>query len=923
MPFNNQYVLKRSALMLALSSLVISYAALADKYLDNAIEYMEKNETSSAIIELKNSIQNSPNDAQPRFFLGSIYLQQGSFLAAEKELTKALELGIANEEIAPLLLRTKLNLGKNQEVINYIDNHRVSDPYLNSELLALKAMAELNLNQVDAAKQSLQLAGDIALDSQYVKLSLARLDAAQKNIDQALKTIDELLDKDDSNADAWIFKGHLQMVRKDFAAAAESYSKAFQLAPSAGQYTLFISRALVMSGQMDKAQPYVDNVLNQYPNQVLANDLKAAIDFSNNQFEPAKQHADRAINNGSTSLATSLISGVSAYKLKLYEQANHRLRQIQPRLPDDHLARRLYIVTQLKLGYIDEAIEELGKLNTDSKQNSAFLSQTSMELANLGRNEEALMLAKKAYVSDNSDFNEMMLGIVKLSANDASGIDELKHAVAEQPDKRKAELGIGYYYLQLGAFDEAQNIADNWLKKNNKDTDALVLKGAVSQSQQHVEQAKKLYNQALTINPNHIQANILYAQILSAEEQWENAFQYAYRAKTLAPGNESATNLLYVCSTKAGKTEELLSLINKQLAQNPSDLTLIPQKAMALVLNEQNSQAINLLESLPKQNQTPQTWSLLGNIYFTQQRWIDAERAYLAWLNIAPADVNAHIRSIYISKLSNKYGSGIALADEAINVFPNDIRFPMLKTELLLESGKPEAAQQVLNTLDTNAHNLPYILKLQGTVYIQEQLWDKAISTFQQRYKAAPGVDTAKELATLYVKNHQASKAVNFLSATIQQEPQKARALQLLLADIQSVVDPKAATQQYIEIIAREPKNVMALNNISWLYIQQNNLHEACKYSARAYQLAGSQPAIQDTHGYCLLQAGETKQAVSMLEQAYQAVKTQPEIALHYVEGLIAEKQFAEAKRVLNNIDTNNPKFVADKKTLEIKLTRL
>ncbi|WP_165312843.1 XrtA/PEP-CTERM system TPR-repeat protein PrsT [Vibrio ziniensis] len=915
--------MKNTVIVFATTSLFYCYPTLADKYLDNAQKYIEKNEIPSAVIELKNSIQNSPDDAKPRLLLGKIYLQQGGYLEAEKELSKALELGSPNEEVITSLLNAKLNLGKNQEVINTVSDSRVSDPYINSELFALKSMAELNLNQVDSARQSLQLAGDAALDSHYVKLSQARLDATQNNIEQAIRLVDEVIDKDDTNTDAWILKGHLEMAKRDFAKAAESYSKAYQLSPKASQYTLFLSRALVLDNQMDKAQPYIDNILKQIPNQVLANEMKASIDFSKSNFESAKQHADRAINNGSENLVTMLISGVASYNLKLYEQSNHRLKQILPRLPEDHFARRLYIVTQLKLGYIDEAIQEAERLNVDSKENSTFLSQTSMELSKLGRDEEALTLAKKAYESDKGQFNEMMLGMVKLSSHDSSGIEDLKSALAEQPDKRKAEIGIGYYYLQLGAIDEAQNVADKWLKSDTNDVDALVLHGTILLSQSQSDQASDAYLKALSIDPDHIQGNLLYSRLLASREQWEQAFQYAYKTKTLAPNNELATKLLFISGQKANKAPELLKLINTQISQNPTNLNLVPQKAIALVLNNETTQALNLLEKQPEQNKTAKMWALIGNIYFSKKQWSDAERAYLKWLDIAPTDVDAHIRSIFISGMTKKYGSGIALANNASQIFPTDIRFTILKIDLLIKSGKTDDAQKLLDTMTSSVRDLEYTLKQQAVIYISDNLLDKAIPVLQKRYKTYPGLESAKELSLLYVQNNQAEEAIKFLSEVINQYPDKARALQLLLADIQSKQSSDEAIEQYKVIIKREPNNVIALNNLSWVYMGKENFIEACQYSKRAYDLADGHPQIDDTHGYCLLKSGEIKEAVSILKKAYQAVSANPEIALHYTESLIADNQIRQAQLVLDGIVTNNSVFLEQKKALEVKLSSL
>ncbi len=919
-----QKFIRKSTLIFTLTtSLLYSYSSLADKYLDNAQKYLEKNDIPAAVIELKNSIQNSPNEALPRVLLGQIYAQQGSYLDAEKELARSIELGATPEDVVPLLMRVKLNMAKNQEVIDYLEANRFSDPYVNSELLAIKAIAELNLNQVDAAKQSLQLAGDTALDSQYVKLSQARLDAAQRNIDQALSIVEDVISINESNTDAWLLKGHLEMAQKSYDLAAESYSKAYKISPKASYYTLFISRALVLGGQLEKAQPYVDSILKHSPNQILANDLKATIDFSNNDFESAKQHADRALNNGSNSLSAALISGVSAYRLKLYEQANNRFRQVLPRLPEDHFARRLYIATQFKLGYIDDAVKELSALNSESKETSAFLAQSSMELSKLGRNEEALKLAQKAYESDDGQFNEMMLGMVKLSGKDASGIEDLKSAIQEQPDQRKAELGIGYYYLQLGALDEADEITDKWLKADKNDVDALTLKATTFQARQEKDKAKQTYLEALTINPEHQRANVLYAQLLANSGEWEEAFKYAYKAKELSPNDKSATRLLYVSSKQANKTAELVELIDKQLSQDPSNLELIPQKAMALALNGDTNQALHLLENQPEQNKTANVWAMIGNVYFAQQQWTDAERAYLKWLALAPTEINAHIRSVFISSVTKKYDSGIALADKAMQLFPNDIRFSILKAELLNKSGKTVRAQQVLDAMDPKVKELEYVLKQQAFIYLTNNELEKALSILQQRYSAYPSLESAKDLTILYTRMKQHDKAIEFLSQVIEQHPDKARSLQLLLADVESKHVPEKAIKQYEDIIEREPNNVIALNNLAWMHMDKNQYTKACQYSQRAYDLANGHPQISDTHGYCLLKNGDVKAAVSILEKAYKAISTYPEIALHYTESLIADGQVQQAKIVLDSIVTDDAKFLNQKKALEIKLSSL
>ena len=918
MSFNTQKIIRRFSIAgLTCSAMLFSQISFADNYIDSAQKYLANNEISSAVIELKNAIQSTPKDALPRIMLGKIYLQRGSYLEAEKELSKSIDLGGDKEKILPLLIRTKVNLNKNQDAIDLADNARISDPYVNTEILALKAIAEINLNQVKSAEQTLKLANQTTLDTLYTQIGQAKLDAAKNNIDAALTLTKTLLKNNANNSEVWLLDGHLKMAKRHFAEAATSYAKAYELAPEALQYSLFLSRALVYSGQFTKAEPYINKLLKLAPNQAMANELEAMILYSKDEYSAAKESADRAINNGSEQPATILIAAVSAYKLKLYEQANNRLKQIVPLLPPDHYARRLYIVTLLKLGYINQAVEEMEKLDIKSQANSSFLSQASVELSKLGRDEEALKLAEKAYSSDSSDSNAMMLGLVKLSNKDTSGFEDLKIAAAQQPDQHKADIGIGYYYLKLGAIDEASAIADKWLSKNKNDTDALVLSGMAYLAQNKLDKAEQLFTQALTHDPDNIQANISLARTYAIKQNWEETYTYAYKVKSQSPYNKAATSLLYLSGWRLNRSEDVLTLINQQLASAPNDIQLIQQKATVLVLLKQPNKAINLLENLPQKSKTAKTWSLIGDIYYTQKQWYDAERAYLKWLEMAPTNADAPIRSIHIEQLTNKLGSAINLADKAIAIFPNDVRFPIMKAELLLKSDKPDAAQDVMNTLDEKVRSTSYPLLIQGSIYIAKKQFNKAIPIIAQRYKVHPGLETAKELSSLYSAVGQQDKAIEFLSEVMDTYPKQARALQILQADIESQVNPQKAIKLYQTIIAREPNNVIALNNISWVLMDVNQPRQACQYSEKAYNLAKNQPAIMDTHGYCLLKSGHVEQATSLLQQAFHAAENNQEISLHYAESLIASGNKSTAKAVIDQVDI--PK--SDTKMLKLKDT--
>src|SRR5450830_600273 len=89
-----------------------------DSLLADAKQYHQKGDDTSAQIQLKNVLQKSPDNVEARYLLGVISNEIGDPLAAEKELRKAVSLGMPAAKVAPDLGQSLLMQNQFQKALD-------------------------------------------------------------------------------------------------------------------------------------------------------------------------------------------------------------------------------------------------------------------------------------------------------------------------------------------------------------------------------------------------------------------------------------------------------------------------------------------------------------------------------------------------------------------------------------------------------------------------------------------------------------------------------------------------------------------------------------------------------------------------------------------------------------------------------------
>ena len=125
---------------------------------------------------------------------------------------------------------------------------------------------------------------------------------------------------------------------------------------------------------------------------------------------------------------------------------------------------------------------------------------------------------------------------------------------------------------------------------------------------------------------------------------------------------------------------------------------------------------------------------------------------------------------------------------------------------------------------------------------------------------------------------------------------------QALLAELQlSQQRYPEATRSYEAVVAADPRNVVALNNLAWLY-QQAKDSRALETARKAYEAAPTSASVADTYGWILVQSKKPDEGLKILRQAHEKAPENTEIQYHYAAALAATGDRATAQRVLTDL---------------------
>ncbi|MDH5611246.1 MAG: PEP-CTERM system TPR-repeat protein PrsT [Gammaproteobacteria bacterium] len=894
-----------------------------EQMVQTARTYIDKNQLREAALELKNVLQRNSDNAEARYLLGIINLDIGDAASAEKEFRRAASAGWQEGLARVGQARAMINSKAFQKLIDEIEIKNDYPANIRADLYALHALAQAGLGNIVESIETLNKASEIDANAFHVLKSSIQIYLANNDMVRAKDSLKMALITYGENLEILLLSAAIAIEDKDYVGASETYKKIIEQEPDklvtiyGRRARLALARFEILNKEFDKAKLTLQPLFKQSEGDPETNFVGGLLAFEQGDLSLAEERLLSVLKVAPNHAPTQLLFGTVSYAQQDYEQAVYYIAKYVSVAPENLGARKLLGRAYIQMGQNNEAQAALQPGLKNSSEDAELLALVSFSQLQGGDIASGIAgLEKAVKVEPESIVLRNELARAYISAGETeNAIRELNTILVKDGDKQQAEILLISAHIKAEHYDKAIDVVLDMLKKSPDNPAVLALAGNVFVVSNDRPEARKYFNKALEIKPDYMPASMLLARLEEIEEH----------------------------------PAEAESLYKKLADKNLEDIS--PMMALAR-LAETQKQPQKMVEWLEKARKTApneiKPRKILAEYYLRENQLDKVAQLITEAIKIAPRDNALLLLEARLQIAQGQNNKALPILNELVTKVPDSVLARTMLGETYLKLGQlSDARRQVSIVLEKQAYYAPALLlmagielragnydqvlnyamqvqkvwvdsymgadaymgyELAGDAYIQKKNYANAKVNYEQAWQRKQSSELAIKLSDVLVRSGEFDTATKPLLAWLSSHPDEVRVLQFLGSTYQNMKQNKEAIKAYEKVLTIQVDNLVALNNLAWLYSLANN-PKSLELAERAYNANSSDASIQDTYGWVLVQQGQTDKGLGLLEQVMKSLPGVPEVQYHYAVALMKSGEEIKGRQILGKLLSSGKSF--------------
>lgn len=910
--FSHQCAARPNRLLLA-CLLCLGLAACggesSESLLNQAKESIAKGDPKAATIQLKNAVAADEKNADARFELGKLYLDQADMASAEKEFRRAREAGYAANTVNPMIARAVLGQHEYQRVLDDLPAPTESNSDA-ATLHALRATAELGLGRKEDARKTIQGALQAAPDNVDVHLTLAQLALSDGDADKAMQELDQALRIAPKHRESLLLKGDLLRATKKPVEAAAIYREVLQIDPRHTGARLALAGIAIADNKLDEARREVDAALKVTPGNLQARYTEALIDFREKKTEIARDHLAAVLKAAPGFVPALLLGGSIEYALGNLQTAESHLNKVIKAAPNNLYALRLLAATQLRLGRPDDAARTLAPaLKSANPDAGVLVVAGEIALAKKDFSQASTYFEQAVQRNPDSAAIRTELGISRLAEGDNRAMADLQTAAGMEGANSRADNFIILNHLKKKEFDAALTSIAALEKKQPTSPLTWNYRGAAYLGKQDMTRARDSFSQALKIDPAFFPAAANLAQLDLKDKQPSAARQRFEGILKADPKHLNAMLALADLALLNKDEKTYVSWLEKAAAAHPEALQ--PRLALAryqLAKGDKNKALATAREAVNAQPDNPAALELLGTTQLALGDTTNALGSYRKLVERQPGQPAPLVKLATAKIVAKDLVSARKTLQDALRIQPDFMEAQLMLGGVEIQSSRFDDAQKLAKQVQQQKPDNPAGFVLEGDTAFARKDFPAALAAFERAQKLHPSGALLVRQLQVFNATQRPEEGEKRLAAWLAAHPQDAQIRAALAENLIKRKQYKAAAEQYLILNKSNPNNLLVLNNLAWS-LSESKDNRALGFAEQALKLKPENPAVMDTLGWIVVQQGQTQRGIKLLQQALTKAPDVAEIQFHLAQAFALSGDRIRAMSELDRLLTSSVAF--------------